>query len=137
MDRISTFLAMMLVAIMLATLPDVPAQEKVEKGPVPLPADFTTRVFTHRLEGSPTAYIKTDLQISPVLTVPKAAYCVGERVVPAISINSDWYSSVFEAEIRSNANVLSCVVPCTILNRDQPIVWITNADFQAIVDENL
>ena len=91
-------------------------------------ADTTTRTFTNYYGSAPLAYITTDLEANPSLSAPDYA-CVGSSITPTLQVSTDWYSSVYNAKLKSNANLQSCLTPSSTVNQNQPISWLSASSY--------
>ena len=75
--------------------------------------------------------ITTDLEVNPT-TAASATYCVGSAFTPTASVASDWYSSTLETGLDSNANLPSCLVASSAVNKNQPINWLPSSKYQTL-----
>ena len=91
-------------------------------------ADMVTRTFTNYYGSPPLGYVTTDLEANPSLIVPDYA-CVGTSVTPTLQVQTDWYSSVYDAKLKSNANLVSCLTSSSAVNQNQAISWLSLSSY--------
>ncbi len=94
-----------------------------------------TKNFIYNYYGVQNAYVNTDVELSPAISVPsgQTVYCVGDTFTPSISFYSDWYSSVYDAQLTSSATYGGCLVtPCSTHN-NTAINWANNAQFNLLL----
>ncbi len=91
-------------------------------------ASTVTRTFTNYYGSPPLGYVTTDLEANPSITAPDYA-CVGTSVTPTLQVQTDWYSSVYDAKLKSNANLVSCLTPSSAVNQNQPISWLSSYSY--------
>lgn len=92
------------------------------------------RTFTHPYGGWQNAYVRTDIETSPSLSLPlgKTVYCVGDTFAPTLSVQSDWYSSVYDAQLANQNNFGGCLVASCTPHTNNGINWVTNSQYQTL-----
>lgn len=90
-----------------------------------------TRTFTSNY-GSGSYLVTTDIDANPTLSIPGTVYCVNAQFTPTVAISSDWYSSVYDSGLGSNANIGACLIASTAVNQNQPINWLQAGKFDAV-----
>jgi len=103
--------------------------------PAVLFAAVFDRTFTHPYGGWQNAYVHTDIETSPSLSLPvgKIIYCVGETFSPTIGVQSDWYSSIYDAQLANQNNFGGCLVASCTPHTNNGINWVTNSQYQALI----
>lgn len=92
-------------------------------------ADFVTRVLTCPYGSGVPSRITTDLEVAPTFNSANSTYCVNASLLPVATVYSDWYSSVYDTALKSNANTGTCLVPSTTVNQNQAIQWLTSSTY--------
>lgn len=89
-----------------------------------------TRNYTHIIQPSTTAYVNTDLDISPTLTSSNT-YCTNATYNPSLSVTPRWYVSAYATALTSTVAAPACVYPETAVNMNQPMNWLSSSQYSA------
>ena len=92
------------------------------------------RTFTHDYSGWQNAYVHTDIETSPSLALPggKTVYCVGDTFSPTIGMQSDWYSSIYDAQLANTNNFGGCLNATCTTHSNNGMNWVNNSQYQAL-----